>query len=147
MRERAVFHPHQTPGMRDAVEVFDEWLKEEEQKPPLSPQERTERELEWNEYRKLCKSAANSHSYGSSPTKQDLKRARDDLKCGKACLLTALGRARDRRKEISAETKFPLAAFTALFGGPGLHGYGRHKIFLRLFHVFNHWPSQVTKSI
>ena len=25
--------------------------------------------------------------------------------------------------------------------------YGRHKIFLRLFLVFNHWPSQVTKSI
>jgi inhibitor of KinA sporulation pathway (predicted exonuclease) len=134
MRERAAYHSHQTRGMRDAIEVFDKWMKEEEKKPPLSSQERLERELEWEEYWGLCQSLANAHSYEEEPSKDDLKRARDDLKRGKECLIQVLEIT--QRKAISTiETVFPLTAYTAIFGGPGLHSYGKHKIGVRESHV------------
>jgi inhibitor of KinA sporulation pathway (predicted exonuclease) len=120
--------------MRDAMIVFDKWLKEEESKPPISTQERIERELEWKEYRKLCMSTANIHSYNASPSKEDLTRAADDLKCGKDCLLEVLALSQ-RKATVKTNSsflttsgiQFPLPAFTALFGGPGLHGYGKHE--------------------
>jgi inhibitor of KinA sporulation pathway (predicted exonuclease)/DNA-directed RNA polymerase subunit RPC12/RpoP len=128
MRERAAFHPHQSSGMRDAIIVFDKWLKEEEGTAPLSKQERIQLELEWKEYRKLCDSAANSHSYSNSPSKEDLKRAREDLRSGRDCLLQGLSLSQHKFKERSSSFVFPLTAFTALFGGPGLHGYGKHQL-------------------
>mmetsp|Transcript_15530 Transcript_15530/g.38281 ORF Transcript_15530/g.38281 Transcript_15530/m.38281 type:complete len:631 (-) Transcript_15530:2546-4438(-) len=125
MRERAFHHPHKTDGMRDAIEVFDKWLKEEEGKPALSEEESKLRREEWKQFQTLCQSAANEHSYGNEPTQSELKRARDDLKNGQDCLLRGLELS---QKKSSNSFLFPLVAFTALFGAPGLHGYGRHTI-------------------
>ena len=127
MRERAAHHPHQSSGMRDAIAVFDKWLEEAGKRPPLSAQEKKERLAEWREYQKLCRSAANAHSYSASPSQNDLNRARDDLKKGRHCLLQCLAVSQNKaRSELVVS--FPLTAFTGLFGGPGLHGYGKHEL-------------------
>ncbi|KAL3941580.1 MAG: hypothetical protein SGBAC_004082 [Bacillariaceae sp.] len=125
MRERAIHHPHQTDGMRDAVRVFDKWLKEQENKPSLSEEESKLRKEEWKHFQELCKSAANQHSYGNEPTQSQLKRARDDLKNGQDCLIRGLALS---QKTAASSTSLPLVAFTALFGAPGCHGYGKHTI-------------------
>lgn len=127
MRERAAWHPHPSREMRDAMEVFDSWLKEEATR-QLSPQEKKLQECEWENHRKLCKSVANIHAYGKDPTSEELKRSRNDIKFGKDRLLEGLRLAQSKRDTKMAEFEFPLTAFTALFGGPGLHGYGSHVI-------------------
>ena len=132
-RERAAHHPHQTDGMRDAIEVFDDWLK---RYTPPSSKERRELEGEWRRHRLLCASAANGHGYGKEPSEGEVKRARGDLRTGRECLGRCLQKAQTRRcskeKDIAEESlgwlevPFPLVSFTALFGGPGMHGYGEH---------------------
>eukprot|EP00978_Attheya_sp_CCMP212_P044553 scaffold314216_cov47-Attheya_sp.AAC.1 len=126
MRERAVFHPHQTAEMRGAIRIFDEWLKEYQ---TPTEKERREQEKEWKEHHKQCQSAANRHAYGKQPSAEELKRARDDLNVGKECLQKCLQKyAMSSSSSSSLDEAFPIVAFTALFGGPGLHGYGRHTI-------------------
>lgn len=128
MRERAAFHPHQTNDMREAMKIFDEWLKEAEEKKPPSSQERIELEIEWKEYWKLCNFTANVHSYDiHSTSKNDSKKAKDNLRQGRECLSQALALAQ-RKSKIKNEIQFALTAFTALFGSPGIHGYGTHTI-------------------
>lgn len=130
-RERAVHHPHQTSGMRDAIEVFDGWLGRYN---PPSSEERRAQEEDWRKHRRLCDSSANGHAYGKKPSGGQLKRAREDVKDGRDCLRRCLELAhRVSRKEVErpsscVEVRFPLVAFTALFGGPGMHGYGEHVI-------------------
>jgi inhibitor of KinA sporulation pathway (predicted exonuclease) len=114
MRERAQHHPHQTAGMREAIAVFDEWLSSYQEP---NEEERKAQVDEWEQHYKLCSSLANAHSYVGDD-KEAMKRARAHAKAGAACLL----RSATSAKPIT----FPLAAFTAVFGGPGLHGYGTH---------------------
>ena len=125
MRERAAHHKFKTPGITKAMEIFDEWLENYQQP---SAKERKEQEQEWRAFRALCQSAANQHSYGKHPTHEDLTRARNDIKKGRECLLEGLKMAQQARLSSAVRTSFPITAFTALFGGPGNHGYGSHKM-------------------
>ena len=122
MRERAAHHPNKSVGIRDAISVFDEWLENYEE--PSSQKKQLHRQ-EWEEFRRLCQSDANKHSYGKDPTKEELKRARDDLLNGQKLLIQLLS---NQRQSSSRNVQFPLTSFVALFGGPGMHGYGSHKI-------------------
>ena len=122
MRERAAHHPNKSVGIRDAIAVFDEWL--ENYKEPTDEEKRLYRQ-EWEEFRRLCQSDANKHSYGKDPTKEALRRARDDLLNGQKVLIQMLS---NQRHSSSRNAPFPLTSFVALFGGPGLHGYGSHEI-------------------
>jgi len=124
MRERAAHHPNKSVGIRDAITVFDEWL--ENYKEP-SDQDKQLYKLEWKEFRRLCQSDANKHCYGKDPTKEELRRARDDLANGQKLLIQLLSSQRQSQSS-SRSTPFPLPSFVALFGGPGMHGYGSHKI-------------------
>src|SRR6056300_1057498 len=51
MRERAAHHPHPTQGMRDAIEVFDEWLSNYREP---TAEEKREQEKEWETFHQLC---------------------------------------------------------------------------------------------
>lgn len=116
MRERAAHHPNKTVGIRDAISVFDEWL--ENYNEPTDEEKRHYRQ-EWEEFRRLCQSDANKHSYGKDPTKEELKRARDDLLDGQKLLIQLLSK---QRQSSARNTPFPLTSFVALFGGPGMLG-------------------------
>lgn len=117
MRERAAHHANKTTEIKEAIEVFDNWLST--YKEPSSAEKAQQRE-EWEEFRKLCSSDANQHSYGKNPSNEELARARKDLSDGKNILIILLS--------TRCSVKFPLTSFVALFGGPGLHGYGKHFI-------------------
>mmetsp|Transcript_30497 Transcript_30497/g.89167 ORF Transcript_30497/g.89167 Transcript_30497/m.89167 type:complete len:628 (-) Transcript_30497:1188-3071(-) len=127
MRERAVHHPHLTDGMREAILVFDEWLGNYSDP---TTEERKVQEKEWEEFRSLCNSVANHHAYGKIPTQDELKRARQDLQEGQKILvdLLSVGLRSSCNGEQNDENglRFPITKFTALFGGPGMHGYGKH---------------------
>lgn len=120
MRERAFHHPNKSKGMLDAINVFDEWLENYQE---VTSEEKQMYKQEWETFRRLCQSTANKHSYGKEPTKEELKRARDDLLDGQRLLLELL----TCRKKMSSKL-FPLTSFVAIFGGPGIHGYGSHSI-------------------
>ena len=124
MRERAIGHPHFTEDMKEAVTVMDEWL--EAYKEP-GEQERREQQKEWEAFHKLCSSSANGHSYGENPSKEELRRARNDLVEGQK-LLVDLIQGRGKYTEDKPAFHFTLTSFVAIFGGPGLHGYGKHTI-------------------
>ena len=147
MRERAAFHAHPTAGTRDAIRVFDAWLDERERTlrertPAAALEEKRAAEEEWRAFRALCASSANQHSYGKVPGKDELRRVREDRKVGRELLMKLLvspgGRASKRRHGEAAGAEhrsdarmripFPITAWTALFGAPGQHGYGRHDI-------------------
>uniref|UniRef100_A0A7S1BK40 Exonuclease domain-containing protein n=1 Tax=Corethron hystrix TaxID=216773 RepID=A0A7S1BK40_9STRA len=119
MRERAAHHPSQTKSMREAMEVFDDWIASY-QRP--TAEERRRQEEEWRRHRALCDSAANAHSYGKFPSEKELIRARDNTKEARILLVLLLSHHRP------SPVKIPLSAFIALFGGPGLHGYGKHDL-------------------
>jgi hypothetical protein len=122
MRERAAHHPNKSAGIRDAITVFDEWL---ENYTEPTDQEKQLYKQEWAEFRRLCATDSNKHSYGKDPTKEELKRSRDDLVNGQKSLIQLLS---NQRQASSMNTPFPLTSFVALFGGPGMHGYGSHEI-------------------
>ena len=130
MYERAKHHPHRTAGMSEAMGVFSRWMEGHRRRPPLTAGERREREREWMEYRALCASAANRHSYSGEPTQRVRDRARGDLRTAATALRSLLEEARRRQRRPQRPIGFPLTAFTAVFGGPGIHGYGRHDIIL-----------------
>ncbi|KAL7547903.1 hypothetical protein ACHAWF_016793 [Thalassiosira exigua] len=129
MRERAAHHPRPTEGMRDAIRVFDEWLERYEEP---TDEERREMEEEWRAHKRLCESAANAHAYGPNPSREELRRSRDDGADGRRRLFELLAGSRpdggDGRRRSPKRVPFPLASFVAVFGGPGLHGYGRHRL-------------------
>jgi len=125
MRERAAHHPHPTGGIRDAIVVFDEWLSNYEEP---SEEEKKEQREEWKVFRKLCQSDANQNSCGKNPSKGELDRARSDILDGQRLLFELLRTCRPNRGSTSTPITFPLTSFVALFGGPGLHGYGKHTI-------------------
>jgi len=122
MRERAAHHPNKSAGIRDAIIVFDEWL---ENYTEPTDQEKQLYKQEWLEFRRLCATDSNKHSYGKDPTNEELKRARNDLANGRKLLIQLLS---NQRQTSSMCTPFPLTSFVALFGGPGIHGYGSHEI-------------------
>lgn len=105
--------------------VFDEWLANYAEP---GAEERKEKEREWQTFKELCESHANKHSYGKSPSAQELKRARNDLVEGQRLLTELLSRRRSNGQQSFSSINFPITSFTAVFGGPGLHGYGRHTI-------------------
>ena len=121
MRERAFHHPNKSKGMLDAIKVFDEWLENYQE---VTSEEKQMYKQEWETFRRLCQSTANKDSYGKEPTKMELKRARDDLLDGQRLLIELLT---CRKKKMSSKL-FPLTSFVAIFGGPGIHGYGSHSI-------------------
>ena len=129
MRERAAHHPHQTDGMREAIAVFDEWLINFTD--PTAEERKAQRK-EWEEFNRLCNSVANQHAYGKEPTSEELKRARQDLAEGQKLLVDLLSsslRSTSRKSDWNKNgLKFPITKFTALFGGPGIHGYGKHTV-------------------
>ena len=129
MRERAAHHPHQTDGMREAIAVFDEWLINFTD--PTAEERKAQRK-EWEEFNRLCNSVANQHAYGKEPTPEELKRARQDLAEGQkllADLLSAGLRSTSLQSDLNKNgSRFPITKFTALFGGPGIHGYGEHTV-------------------
>lgn len=121
MRERAAHHPHPTEGMGDATAVFDKWLSN--YKEPTEKEKEEQRE-EWEIHRLLCNSDANQHSYGKDPKATELNRARNDILEGQRLLYEVL----TKKNRPESSTTFPLSSFVGLFGGPGLHGYGKHTI-------------------
>ena len=121
MRERAAHHPNPTDGMRDAMSVFDEWLNN--YKEPTE-QEKKEHQKEWEVFHRLCQTDANVHSYGKHPSKDELDRARKDISEGQRLLSELLSGGHRPNKYIS----FSISSFVAIFGGPGIHGYGEHTI-------------------
>lgn len=123
MRERAACHPHITQGMREAITVFDDWLQCYTEP---SPQQLQEQKAEWDMFHKLCASDANKHSYGDNPTKDELQRAQHDLSNGQKLLIEMIQSRNKHPHDKAQELLFPLTSFVALFGGPGLHGYGKH---------------------
>lgn len=123
LRERAANHPYPTDGMRDAMAVFDEWLNS--YKEP-NEREKKEQQKEWEIFHRLCQSDANIHSYGKHPSKDELDRSRKDMSEGQHLLYELLSGGHRPNKCIS----FPLTSFVAIFGGPGIHGYGQHTIHL-----------------
>lgn len=116
MAERARFHPHQTTGMKEALEVFERWLRERRKQsnsqaqPCQSHEERSQRAL-------LANCAANAHA-----------RSRCDTEAQHNALIAA-----DRSTALTAlksgirQFALPATAFVSVFGGPGEHGYGEHR--------------------
>lgn len=118
MAERARHHPHRSASMSAALEILDSWLDARREQrtgaaPPPPPQEeRQQRQL-------LATSAANAHA-----------RSRCASDAEHAALLAADRRAGLRALRAAAsDVLFPLpaTAFVSIFGGPGDHGYGKHR--------------------
>jgi hypothetical protein len=117
MLERARHHPAQTQGMRDAVAVFERYLRHR----PHTASNPTPSREEIEQRRILADSHANAHSRD---------RCKDDAECIKLARedrRDCVQRLRDASKRMSG-ISFPLAgpSFVAVFGGPGEHGYGTH---------------------
>ena len=133
IRERAAHHSHSTAHMKEAIHVFDEWLKHY-QVPTM--EERKKQKEEWNNvFKSLCNSKANLHSYGKRPSREDLIRARSDTEVGIDILVMLLSSCRRSKSNKTCQdysmdnTKFPITAWSALFGAPAcIHGYGKHDI-------------------
>lgn len=130
--------------MRDAIAIFDHWIHNEYHRPSPDVVK-----AELKRHRALCASAANAHSYsktqlsankyGSRTEKKNvLRRARTNERVGRGKLLEAvLSAQRNSSTQLgnrqslvhsSNVVGWSLVSFTALFGGPGLHGYGTHTI-------------------
>jgi hypothetical protein len=131
--------------MRDAIAIFDHWIHYEYHRPSPDVVK-----AELKRHRALCASAANSHSYGKvepsanksgdSRTENQnlLRRARTNERVGRGKLLEAVLSAQrnsstqlDNKRSLLHSSNivgWSLVSFTALFGGPGLHGYGTHTI-------------------
>ena len=60
MYERAKYHPHQTQGMKDAMEIFAPWLKKYDEEKSNLPRE--EFKKEWEQRKLLASSVANLHA-------------------------------------------------------------------------------------
>lgn len=125
MRERAHYHAHPTLEMQQAIQVFDKWLKTY-QAPTES--ERQAQQAEWKQFQSLCQTKADQHFCGKITTKAELDRARNDSQAGRKLVMEGLSIALRPSKDPMPRIAFPVTAFTAVFGGPGLHGYGRHEM-------------------
>eukprot|EP00977_Amphora_coffeiformis_P000031 scaffold5_cov169-Amphora_coffeaeformis.AAC.31 len=137
MRERAVHHRSYKTSrdMQQAVEVFDNFLTKYV---PPTLAEKQILQAEWDNFRRLCRTSANQHQYSKNPTPEELKRARQDIWEGQGCILEGLRVLKRQKMDdgvdgavtvLSAQNiKCSQAAFTAVFGGPGVHGYGCHEI-------------------
>jgi len=124
MRERAANHPHQSAGMREAISVYDDWLRDYVPPDPVTVRE------ELQAHRARCSSAANKHSYpaGSEPhERQRIQLAQQDITRGQQQLANGI-RAAVATSELCASVQCDLASITAVFGGPGMHGYGTHTV-------------------
>ena len=142
MRERASRHPHQTDGMKEAVIVFDKWMKEREelQKESASQSKTmkiddkrhsnptTEEIASEREQRAiLAQSYANAHAkrYCSSDTEFN-EYTKKDKNDALSCIRDAAIKFKSGTNISGESFRFPATSFVALFGGPGLHGYGSH---------------------
>eukprot|EP00854_Cymbomonas_tetramitiformis_P021575 gene21575-25949_t len=131
MLHRAKSHPHQTAGMRQAIEVFEEWValyKKRKAEAPAQPRKSKQTKIEKTPHHELKASDANSHAYDRFADPQDfLRQAREDKKFANAQLRVLAKAATTNFGEVH-ETAMSVVCFTSTFGGPGSHGYGSHTI-------------------
>eukprot|EP00960_Hanusia_phi_P077929 768758-Hanusia_phi.AAC.3 len=133
MLHRAKHHPHQTQGMRDAIVIFEDWIrrykeeKEVQKKSKKSPSARSEGKQQ-DHHKELVSSSANAFSYANSQDFNSfLSLSRETLKEGKAAVRKAVEVA-FRQTSCAGTAPCTIQQFTAVFGGPGVHGYGKHEI-------------------
>ena len=142
MRERASRHPHQTDGMKEAVIVFDKWMKEREelQKESASQSKTmkidderhsnptTEEIASEREQRAiLAQSYANAHAKRFCSSDSEFNEyAKKDKNEALSCIRDAAIKFKSGANTLGESFCFPATSFVALFGGPGLHGYGSH---------------------
>jgi len=127
MKERAVHHPHQTHAMKEAIFIFDVWLKKRsnEQKDKIMELEK-EYIVERQQRDLLIKSFANNHArrYCKSLS-QFLKLEKED----KADALKTIRNAGEifyKTKDSDVSFNFLATSFVYMFGAPGIHNYGSH---------------------
>lgn len=124
MRERAAHHPNQTAGMREAIGLFDQWLAD------YNPPDPAVVRKELQEYRARRSSAVNQHSYQPGCDKHEerqIRLAQQDIARGQRQLVAGIKAAVGTPK-LCASVECDLPAITAVFGGPGIHGYGMHTV-------------------
>eukprot|EP00440_Ansanella_granifera_P049876 gb/GFBE01054054.1/.p1 GENE.gb/GFBE01054054.1/~~gb/GFBE01054054.1/.p1 ORF type:complete len:355 (+),score=49.84 gb/GFBE01054054.1/:1-1065(+) len=117
MLERARYHPAQTQDMREAMAVFEAWLRDRPESPEVrrSPEEMEQRRV-------LAASHANAHARSTCGSDEE-----------HAQLLAA--DQRDARHRLAAAARGPrgvrfalsATSFVAAFGSPGEHGYGMQR--------------------
>lgn len=131
MLHRAKSHPHQTAGMREAIEVFEEWValyKKRKAETPAQPRKSKQTKSEKTPHHELKASDANSHAYDRFVDPQEfLRQAREDKKTANA-QLRVLAKAANANYGEMHEAAMSVVCFTSTFGGPGSHGYGSHTI-------------------
>ena len=126
MRERAERHPHLNDNMREAIAIFDAWLKQDN----IGKTSAKEMDAEREQRSMLAKSFANAHARSrcdsdqefAAHTRADKNDALRVIRDQAALYLRGLS------KKGSTVKSFALKAtsFVAMFGGPGEHGYGTH---------------------
>ena len=133
MLHRAKHHPHQTQGMRDAIAIFEDWIrkykeeKESQKKAKKNSSTRSQGKQQ-DQHKELVASSANAFSYANSKDFDSfLSLSRETLKEGKAALRRAVEEA-SRQSSFAGAAACTIQQFTAMFGGPGIHGYGKHVI-------------------
>ena len=123
MLHRARNHPHQTEGMREAMEVFQEWVQRYKQN--KQQQSKISRTASRDEHNRSVASTANQHSLRNIGDEQQfLQQAADDRRGGKAALREAARLAHGG--DGQARVAMPFTAFVSIFGAVGGQGYGRH---------------------
>lgn len=117
MAERARHHPAATPGMRAALAVFDDWLKEHSAHTSLlcTPDEA---KMERHQRSLLAMTSANAHAFSRCSSAEEFNRLASEDRAD------ALRRL--RTAAAGCEFILPATSFVSLFGGPAVHGYGEH---------------------
>jgi len=154
---RAKHHPNQTQGMRDAMEIFEAWIKDYKLKKSLAPKSKTKKrgkkgvdtkkppsktqkrgskrkligkngdcddeEAAKELHEKRVKSQHNGASLANCGGNfgEFHKKTRENMKSGKKSVRTGL-------QSMGNRIKISCVAFTAVFGAPGIHGYGSHVV-------------------
>ena len=155
MHERAKYHPSQTPGMREAMDIYYEWMQKREKKQNPTEtndgceNESYEIEQEMIQRKLLVDSKANAHARCFYKTNEDFKKVTDEdkkkslsLMLNVAAMFTKDVRSRNESKDLQEKGEytegsdsaikrglrfeFPITLFANIFGAPGNHGYGSH---------------------
>ena len=115
MAERAQRHPAQTASMREAIRIFDEWLRvRPSQTGPAAEEiyaERQQRAL-------LARSRANAHALSRCASSEEFNAfaTSDRRDCASRLRAAIPGR----------KFAMPATSFVSVFGGPAKHGFGLH---------------------
>lgn len=118
MAERARRHPAQTPGMRAALVIFDDWLKEhrDRESQHCTPEQAS---VERHQRAQLAATRANAHAFSRCSSVDEFNRLASEDRAD------ALRRLRAAHAG-SESFVLPATRFVSLFGGPAIHGYGEH---------------------